>query len=150
MIRRRDCFPLALQCQWKCNLNRVNLIKVSPHSRSSVEQARVRSFEDPLTMIHRLHSLFFLCGLTASFALVPSYDLFATMANATMKQLSGSLVEFPSNGVAGAFGWKLTDFQSWTSGFFPGTLFQLANREEEGNSQERVKEQGGSCVTNLA
>jgi len=98
-------------------------------ARQKIEVCAMMAIVPLVDMIHPMRSLFFLCGLTASLAVIPPYEIFATAANATIKQLAESLIEFPPNGIAGENGWKLTNYQSWTSGFFPGTLFQLANRE---------------------
>ena len=55
------------------------------------------------------------------------YDLFATQAKATLVQLGGALA-YPTLGVAGKYGWLTSDANNWMSGYFPGTLLQLANK----------------------
>lgn len=56
----------------------------------------------------------------------PLYTRIMQAANATLAQLPQTNV-YPSNGVSGKYGWQTSTASGWTSGFFPGLLWQLFN-----------------------
>ena len=76
----------------------------------------------------RLISLATTASCAAAAAAAP-YDFIQAQANATLRQISGASGSnvYPSNGQPGVYGWGLSSATSWTSGFFPATLFKLAN-----------------------
>lgn len=68
-------------------------------------------------------------ALATAAASSPTLDFIQAQANATLRQIAsvkGANV-YPSNGQPGVYGWGLSSASSWTAGFFPATLFKLAN-----------------------
>lgn len=79
-------------------------------------------------MMNRLTTTIAVTMITASLA-YPSdiINRFEQMANQTIAQLTSS-TQYPSNGnPGGKYGWLTSSYSGWTSGFFPGLLWQLYN-----------------------